>query len=95
MITFFPRDIGFWRKTFDFSERYTGVYKLIAAPPKDRISFYDRDDLIGYLKEHGVRLDDAENPLEILGPNNHEIFGPGTFTVKQWTVLGWLKDDYT
>ena len=79
-----------WRKDFDFTPDIT-------LTPKQKTNFkvfYDRDELIGFLKEHGVRLDDPANPLEIVGPENHHIHGPNTYIVKQWTVLGWLKDNY-
>jgi hypothetical protein len=75
MITFYPRDIGLWRRNL--------------SP----IQFSDRDDLLGYCKENGVRLDDTDNPFSIFGPEDHPEFGPRTFTVKQWTVLGWIKDE--
>ena len=84
MITFYPRDIELWRDTFKFT--MPGIH----GPSK---VFYDRDDLLGFCKEHGVRLDDAKNPFEITGPTDHPVFGQGTFTVKQWTCIGWLKDD--
>jgi hypothetical protein len=96
MITFYPRDIELWRKTFDFAEGYSqerGI-TLVAQPRKDCRVFYDRDELIGFCKEHGVRLNDPLNPFEITGPTNHPVFGEGTFTVKQWTCIGWLKDNF-
>jgi len=77
MILFYPRDIGLWRQTFDFSS---------SAPFK---RFNDRDDLLGFLKGHGVRLDDPAYPLKIV-PDS----GPlgDRFAVVQWTCLGWIKD---
>jgi hypothetical protein len=90
MITFYPRDIGLWRNDFDFSPDIT----LTPKSRTNHITFPDRDNLIGFCKQHGVRLDDPENPFEILGPHQHPVLGPDTYTVKQWTVLGWLKDNY-
>ena len=91
MITFYPRDIGLWRGHFDFAPDIT----LTPKSKTNHQRFSDRDDLIGFCKQHGVRLDDPENPFEILGPENHPTLGPDTYVVKQWTVLGWIRDDYT
>lgn len=90
MITFYPRDIGLWRKDFCFNKDIT----LTPKEKTDHKVFYDRDELIGFLKEHGVRLDDIQNPLEITGPHNNERLGPNTYNVIQWSLLGWIKDDY-
>lgn len=92
MITFYPRDIGMWRKEFNFSDRHS--ITLAAKEYSDRKTFYDRDELIGFLKEHGVRLDDPTNPLKITGPHTHYTLGPDTYDVIQWSLLGWIKDDY-
>lgn len=90
MITFYPRDIGMWRKDFDFHPDIT----LIPKEKTNHKTFYDRDELIGFLKEHGVRLDDPTNPLKITGPHTHHTLGPDTYDVIQWSLLGWIKDDY-
>ena len=82
-----------WRKDFDFSNRY-GAITLVCKPQSDRKLFYKRDELIVFLKEHGIRLDDLKHPLEITGPHDHVSFGPDTYNVIQWTLVGWLKDDY-
>jgi hypothetical protein len=94
MITFFPRDIERWRSTdlFDFTRRPD--ISLSMSPKTDSVTFYNRAELIQFLKEHGVRLDDAKHPLEFTGPNNHSTFGPGIYNVTQWTLLGWMKEDY-
>jgi hypothetical protein len=81
MITFYPRDIGMWRDTFNFN-----THRLSKI-------FYDIDELISFCKKHGVRFDDPNNPFEILNDFTSSAFGDGTFVVKQWTVIGWLKDD--
>jgi len=91
MITFYPRDIGLWRQDFDFTPDIT----LVPKTKTNHVTFSDRDDLIGFCKQHGVRLDDPENPFEILGPMNHPTLGPDTYVVKQWTVLGWIRDNYS
>jgi hypothetical protein len=90
MITFYPRDIGLWRGIFDFNN----ITLSMAAKTCQR--FHDRDDLIGFLKQHGVRLDDAANPL-LISPHlgEHPTLGVGVFDVIQWTLIGWIKDDYT
>lgn len=90
MITFYPRDIGRWRKYFCFNNDIT----LTPKEKSDYKVFYNRDEFIKFLKEHGVRLDDSENPLEFRGPNNNERLGPNTYDVVQWTLLGWIKDNY-
>jgi len=92
MITFYPRDIGMWRKEFNFSDRHS--ITLEAKEYADRKVLYDRDELIGFLKEHGVKLDDPNNPLRITGPHDNEWLGPDTYDVVQWSLLGWIKDDY-
>ena len=90
MITFYPRDIGRWRGIFDIGNITLSVSAVTCK------RFHDRDDLIGFLKEHGVRLDDAANPLTINQHHGeHPTLGEGVFDVIQWTLLGWIKDDYT
>ena len=89
-ITFYPRDIGIWRQDFDFNPDIT-------LTPKQKTNyrlFHNRDELIGFCKDHGVRLDDLANPFEIVGPIHHHVFGHDTYEVKQWTLLGWVKDSY-
>ena len=94
MITFYPRDIGRWRSTglFDFSRRPD--VSLSMSPKSDSVTFHTRAELIQFLKEHGVRLDDAEHPLKFTGPHEHATFGAGTYHVIQWSLLGWMKEDY-
>ena len=84
MITFIPRDIGMWRNHFDFTP-------TILAPP--RKYFHDRDELIQFLKEAGVKLDDAQHPLEFVGPKFHHTLG-NAYDIIQWSLIGWMKDDY-
>lgn len=96
MIVFFPRDIGMWRKDFDFHPDIT----LVPKEKTDHKAFRDRGELIQFLKEHGVRLDDAKFPLriektELYFPKPRMNFYVGElFMVHQCTVLGWIKDDY-
>lgn len=87
MIIFYPRDIGLWRDKFSFDPTIGESLDR----PKTR-SFYSRQDLIEFLKLNGVRLDDAEFPLEFLGPRKHHVFGM-IYDVKQWTLLGWIRDE--
>ena len=94
MIIFYPRDIGRWRNDFDFSCR-TGAITLECKSKTDNKRFHNRNEFIDYLKEQGVRLDDIEYPLEITGPNEHHYFGSNIYTVKQWTLIGWIRDDLT
>jgi len=91
MITFYPRDIGRWRQYFDF-----GI-TLVHNPDKPRFrQFSDRNDLIQFLKHHGVRLDDPRHPLTITKyRGSHPTLGSDAYDVVQWTLLGWIKDDYT
>ena len=90
MITFYPRDIGLWRKDFDFSQRH-GSFTLECKKQTDCKNFYDRTELIKFLKEHGVRLDDPNFPLEFSGPKEHSELGY-VYTVMQFHVLGWIKE---
>jgi hypothetical protein len=86
MITFIPRDIGMWRDVYHF-----GV-ELATSKPTNGY-FHDKQEFICFLKEHGVKLDDAMNPLEFIGPQEHHTLG-SIYNVVQWTLLGWIKDDY-
>lgn len=90
MITFYPRDIGLWRKDFDFSQR-NGSFTLECKKQTDHKIFYDRAELIEFLKEHGVRLDDPNFPLEFTGPREHSELGY-VYTVMQFHVMGWIKE---
>ena len=83
MITFYPRDVGMWRTTFDFN-------LPITLTPKERTprkNFATRVELIEFLKAHGVRLDDPRYPLEFREADHH-AFGRH-FAIIQWTLIGW------
>lgn len=82
MITFYPRDIGMWRTYFRFDDA--------TYPSK---GFPNRDALIEFLKEHGVRTDDEKYPLEITDPEHHAVLGENICDVIQWTVIGWISED--
>jgi hypothetical protein len=71
-----------------FYPRDIGLWRKDLTPKQ----FSDHDDLLGYCKENGVRMDDPDNPFSITGPMDNPLYGKGTFTVHQWTVLGWIKD---
>jgi hypothetical protein len=89
MITFYPRDIGMWRKYFDFSERPV----ILAGDGKIRNkTFRDRKELIEFLKDFGVRLNDPNYPLKFELCHSPERLGH--YSVIQWTCIGWIKDDF-
>ena len=92
MITFYPRDIGMWRKEFDFHEQIT----LLPGAKRNYKGFRDLPEFLEFLKEHGVRLDDAEFPLKIDdAPTISKLRNiPGLQSVVQWSLLGWIKNDY-
>lgn len=90
MIIFYPRDIGIWRDTFDFHPSIT----LVPKEKTDHKVFRDRGELIEFCKEYGVRLDNAAEPLQFVGPKIHERFGPDTYIVMNTIVIGWMKDYY-
>lgn len=81
-----------WRKDFDFRPDIT-------LTPKEKTNykrFYDTDELIDFLKGHGVRLDDPKYPLTVMlhgGNGIHHTLGMGVYDVTQWSLLGWVKDD--
>lgn len=87
MLTFYPRDIGLWRETFDFN-------LPITLTPKDRYplkQFYNREEFIEFLKEHRIRLDDPYNPLTFKDRELHSTFGYVSAVI-QWSLIGWVKE---
>jgi hypothetical protein len=87
MITFYARDIEMWHQDFCFTNDIT-------LTPKEKYhfkTFYDRKELIEFLKSHGVRLDDSNYPLEFIGPKEHPEFGY-VCDVIQFSLLGWIKE---
>lgn len=94
-VKFYPRDIEFWRSTeeYDFSKRLNKISTLECPQKEDYKVFDSRVELIEYLKERGVRMDDPDNPL-IFTQENHHVFGKNTYTVIQWSLLGWCVDCY-
>lgn len=97
MIAFYPRDIEMWRSQFDFNPPIT----CIQHEKTDHKGFINREEFIEFLKENGVRLDDPENPLkiEIVSPDQPAqckgLAAQGTlFSVVQWSLLGWIRDNY-
>lgn len=90
MITFYPRNIGMWRKEFDFNPPTT-------LTPKEKTNykvFHTHAEFREFLKDHGVRVDDPEFPLMINFCGTHGALGDGVYEVIHWTLLGWIKDDY-
>lgn len=92
MITFYPRQLALWGDEFDFNPSIT----LTPKTKTDHKVFYDQGEFFEFLKRHGVRFDDASNPLKIEdAPNISNIRKiPGLQSVVQWSLLGWIKDDY-
>jgi hypothetical protein len=98
MITFYPRHIGPWNKVFDFEPDLTLTPK--ARPnAHSGLGFHNREEFIQFLKDHGIRLDNPEFPLRIeqanerVYPKGHSGQGE-LFIVVQWTVIGWIRDNY-
>ena len=95
MITFYPRDIGMWRKHFDFNPPITAIHH----EKTDHKGFLNREQFIEFLKEHGVRLDDPMHPLRIESADTN-VYQKGhdgqgeLLIVVQWSVLGWIRDNY-
>lgn len=93
MITFYPRDIAMWRREFTFAHDIT----LTTKQPTTHRTFYDESELFDFLKAHGVRMDDVHNPLQFIkhgGTGHHHSLGDGVFDVVQWTLIGWVKNDF-
>ena len=78
MITFYPRDIGYWRETFDFDPKI--------RPSK---TFEDRQSLYDYIIEHGVLSD--EHPLQFIEDENPWTIT--NFIVHWWTVIGYMREE--
>lgn len=93
MIIFYPKNLDLWNDEFDFNNSITLV-------PKEKTnfkSFYDRDELLGFLKGKGVNLNNGKNPLTIFHtkePYPEYIKATEVFEVKQENTLGWLVDIY-
>lgn len=90
MITFYPEQLDIWKDEFDFNPPIT----LLCEQKTNYKFFRNRDDLIGFCKQHGVVLNDPKNFFEITGPETHPQLGGGMYKVTQGRVLGWLKDNY-
>lgn len=95
MIVFYPRDIGMWRGEFNFTPDIT----LTPKAKTDHKVFSSRGELIEFLKQHGVRLDEPEHPLLFLEADE-DVYKKGLFyqgelfAVVQRSVIGWIRDDY-
>jgi len=77
-LRFFPRDMGLWRKTFQWNG--------ISEPSK---VFDDEEALKKFCAEHGVRLDDPDYPFMLRRCDNY-VFGK-QYSVMQWTCIGWVN----
>lgn len=93
MILFYPANLYLWNNEFEFNNSIT-------LTPKEKTnfkSFYDRDELIGFLKDKGIKLNNGLNPLTIFHakePYPDYIKSQEVFEVKQENTLGWLVDYY-
>lgn len=83
LVTFYPRDIGMWRKTFNFDDR------TIEYPCKQ---FIDRTELIEFLKQHGITIDGEPYPLQFNAGCPVRDGRNLTHTVIQWTTIGWISE---
>jgi hypothetical protein len=92
MITFYPRDIGMWRKEFNFNPPIT----LIPNQKTNYRTFRNQSEFFSFLKEHGVKFDDQKFPLKIEdSPEASKIRNvQGLQAIIQWTLLGWIKNDF-
>ncbi len=90
MVTFYPRNIELWRDDFSFTDDIT----LIQKEKPSYKTFHNRKELIEFLKIYGIRLDGPGLPLEFIGPEEHHLFGHNVYEIVQWTVLGWVKEDF-
>lgn len=86
-VRFYPRDIGMFRQTGDFD--FTGSITLSTTRKERFKEFSDRSELIDYLTDLGVRLDDYEYPLTFTKEPS-TMCGEYSFTVHQWSTLGWM-----
>jgi hypothetical protein len=88
-----------WRKVFDFNPTPTLTPRLVPSAHEGLV-LRDRTELIDFLKQHGVRLDDPQHQLRIEQVSdtiyqNLGYAGQGElFIVVQWSVVGWIRDDY-
>jgi hypothetical protein len=93
MITFYPRDAERWLGEFDFNP----VITLLPGAKRNFKTFRNQEDFFDFLKRYNVQFDNPEFPLRI--EDEHpwvcEVRGiPGLQIVIQWTVLGWIKNDF-
>lgn len=82
-VRFYPRDIGMWRKVFDFDSAEQYVYA----------DFENLAELIDFLKQHGIKIDDPKYPLVFgvettINDDSREI----THCVVQWSCVGWISE---
>ena len=93
MVTFYPRDIERWRSCPEFDLTQRGDITLAVKPKRDYKVFYNRAELIEFLKDFGgVKLTEGRT-LHFTGPYDHHVFGK-VYDVTHWLLLGWMKDDF-
>jgi len=96
MIIFFPIEDSTWNKTFSFKRSIT----LECKHDLDwHATFRDRAELIEFLKQHDVKLNDGLNPLkfEQAPPGTedpHPYYSGTIYNVIQGSLVGQMKDDH-
>ncbi len=91
MVTFYPLDIDMWRGVFDFESPITLTPKTVPSA-REGMSFRDRAELMEFLKCHGIRLNDAQHPLQFLSQPDHPFLTGDVYRVVQSTLVGWIVD---
>lgn len=76
---FYPRDIQRWRGVFNFPP------KMLPLPDFYEFDSYTIENFLDFLKDHGVRFDDENAPLEFI------LRRDGSVSVIQWTGLGTIE----
>ena len=86
-VRFYPRDIEMFRNgDFDFNHN---PVLLVYKPITNYKDFYDRQELIDYLKTKDVTLTDHQYPL-VFKQEPHPEYGENSYTVKQYDIIGWF-----
>jgi|688.fasta_scaffold604535_2 hypothetical protein len=91
-ITFYPREIELFNDgEYDFSTRYNIL--LIAKPKYHYRTFGSRQELVEYLGQKGVKMNEPLYPLRIT-KEQHSMFGVQvSHSISQrGTVYAWLQE---
>lgn len=95
MVIFWPRNLGIWGDHFDFHPSIT----LITKAKTDHQVFRNRQELVEFIGGF-IDLNNPEFPLQFNASPPDSIYVKGHdnqgehFVVKQWSVIGWARDDY-